>query len=183
MPGGAQMDSARLNDWLQVIGIFALVASLIFVGLQMKQTQQIGEGEAAAYYSEITSSFRNTVIDYPEVWRSGCMGEELSDGDQTRFAQMYYSYLSAAYWLWIANDVGIIQAKTNVLTNAFAANIHRYPGIAKMNASKRLWSLEGSKLDLLSLQRFSAEIQTRLAELEKIESDPLSDPDWCGNFS
>jgi len=177
------MDSAKLNDWLQVIGIFALVASLIFVGLQMKQNQQIGEGEAAAYFSQITSSFRITVIDNAEVWRSGCMGEELSDGEQTRFAQMYYSYMAAAYWLWLANDVGIIQAKTNVLTNAYAANIHRYPGIAKMNASKQRWSIEGSKLDLLSLQRFSAAVQTRLAELEKIEPEPLSDPDWCGNFS
>ncbi len=35
------MDSAKLNDWLQVIGIFALVASLIFVGFQMKQEQEI----------------------------------------------------------------------------------------------------------------------------------------------
>jgi hypothetical protein len=35
------MDSAKLNDWMQVIGIFALVASLIFVGLQMKQDHEI----------------------------------------------------------------------------------------------------------------------------------------------
>ena len=42
------MDSAKLNDWLQVIGIFALVASLVFVGFQIKQTQEIGQGEAAA---------------------------------------------------------------------------------------------------------------------------------------
>jgi hypothetical protein len=35
------MDSAKLNDWMQVFGIFALVGSLIFVGLQMKQDQDI----------------------------------------------------------------------------------------------------------------------------------------------
>ncbi len=35
------MDSAKLNDWLQVAGIFALVASLIFVGLQMRQDREI----------------------------------------------------------------------------------------------------------------------------------------------
>ena len=35
------MDSAKLNDWLQVLGIFALVASLIFVGLQMRQDREI----------------------------------------------------------------------------------------------------------------------------------------------
>lgn len=35
------MDLAKLNDWMQVLGIFALVASLIFVGLQMKQGHEI----------------------------------------------------------------------------------------------------------------------------------------------
>ncbi len=35
------MDSAKLNDWMQVVGIFAVVASLIFVGLQMIQDREI----------------------------------------------------------------------------------------------------------------------------------------------
>lgn len=35
------MDSAKLNDWLQVLGMFAVVASLIFVGLQMRQDHEI----------------------------------------------------------------------------------------------------------------------------------------------
>jgi len=40
------MDSSKLNDWMQGIGIFALVASLIFVGLQMKQTHEIALSQA-----------------------------------------------------------------------------------------------------------------------------------------
>jgi len=40
------MNSAKLNDWLQVVGIFALVGSLIFVGLQMRQTQKIALSQA-----------------------------------------------------------------------------------------------------------------------------------------
>jgi hypothetical protein len=43
------MDSAKLNDWMQVVGIFAVVASLVFVGLQMKQSQEIA---IAAQYHE-----------------------------------------------------------------------------------------------------------------------------------
>jgi hypothetical protein len=43
--GGAQSDSSKLSDWLQVIGLFAVVASLIFVGLQMKQTDAIALSE------------------------------------------------------------------------------------------------------------------------------------------
>ena len=35
------MDSAKINDWMQVVGIFSVVASLVFVGLQMQQDRQI----------------------------------------------------------------------------------------------------------------------------------------------
>ena len=37
------MNSGKLNDWLQVVGMFAVVVSLIFVGLQMRQTQVIAD--------------------------------------------------------------------------------------------------------------------------------------------
>lgn len=35
------MDSAKLNDWMQVVGIFSVVASLIFVGMQMQLDRDI----------------------------------------------------------------------------------------------------------------------------------------------
>ncbi len=35
------MDTAKLNDWMQIIGIFAVVISLMFVGFQLKQSQDI----------------------------------------------------------------------------------------------------------------------------------------------
>jgi hypothetical protein len=37
------MDSSKISDWMQIIGIFAVVLSLIFVGLQMRQTQEIAK--------------------------------------------------------------------------------------------------------------------------------------------
>ena len=43
------MDSAKLNDWLQVVGLFGVIASLIFVGLQMKQDREVAV--LAAYQS------------------------------------------------------------------------------------------------------------------------------------
>jgi hypothetical protein len=48
------VDSAKLNDWLQVIGLFGVIASLIFVGLQMKQAQEIAM--SAAYQARADAS-------------------------------------------------------------------------------------------------------------------------------
>ena len=40
------MNATKLNDWMQVVGIFAVVASLIFVGLEMRQAQEISMSQA-----------------------------------------------------------------------------------------------------------------------------------------
>ena len=48
------MDSAKLNDWLQVIGLFGVVASLIFVGLQMKQDREIALSAATQARTDTT---------------------------------------------------------------------------------------------------------------------------------
>ncbi len=48
------MDSAKLNDWMQVFGIFALVGSLVFVGLQMKQDRQIALSAATQAKTDTT---------------------------------------------------------------------------------------------------------------------------------
>ena len=46
------MNSAKLNDWLQVIGLFGVIASLIFVGMQMKQDRDIALSQAYQSRSE-----------------------------------------------------------------------------------------------------------------------------------
>jgi hypothetical protein len=35
------MNSSRIRDWLEIIGLFSVVTSLIFVGIQMRQSQDI----------------------------------------------------------------------------------------------------------------------------------------------
>lgn len=53
------MNSSKLSEWMQIIGIFAVVLSLIFVGLQMRQTQDIAE---ATLYQMRSDSAREMII-------------------------------------------------------------------------------------------------------------------------
>ena len=55
------MDSAKLNDWMQVVGIFSLVASLVFVGYQLRQDREIAK---AAIYQERTSATSELLSTY-----------------------------------------------------------------------------------------------------------------------
>ncbi len=64
------MDSDKLNDWMQVVGIFAVVVSLMFVGYQLKQSQDIAiagqnqerQSVAIDYYASLIQV--DEIVDY-----------------------------------------------------------------------------------------------------------------------
>ncbi len=47
------METQKLNDWLQILGMFGVIASLIFVGLEMRQSREIAISQT--YQSRATS--------------------------------------------------------------------------------------------------------------------------------
>ena len=62
MEAGDLVDSAKLQDWLQIIGAFSIVASLIFVGLQLRQTQEIAIANQYQDRAALSANFRLAVI-------------------------------------------------------------------------------------------------------------------------
>ncbi len=59
------MDSAKINDWLQVVGLFGVIASLIFVGLQMKQDREIALSAISQARTEATMQAINDQMSNP----------------------------------------------------------------------------------------------------------------------
>lgn len=47
------MKSNKLHDWIEAVGIFAVVASLVFIGLEMRQAHEISLSQA--YQSRVAS--------------------------------------------------------------------------------------------------------------------------------
>ncbi len=76
------MDSAKLNDWMQVIGIFALVASLIFVGLEMRQSQRIAL--SATYQARADSSMVLRMAALESERLQTAMAKSFQDGNLER---------------------------------------------------------------------------------------------------
>ena len=69
---------ATLNDWLQVAGLFGVVASLVFVGLQMRQQQAIALSVATQARTETTIQAIQTQFANP-YYMSGM--DKLEAGD------------------------------------------------------------------------------------------------------
>ena len=174
------MKAETLNDWLQIIGLFGIMASLFFVGMQVRQTQAIGEGESATNFIESTIAARAMLADHADVWVRGGMGEEMGVADEAVFAQLYRAYSQGSYFAWLAARNGILEVDFATVTNAFAANVHRYPGFASIGADWRAWREEGFKDNFENVREFTAAVSARVAELKTVDPDPNYDVKWCG---
>ena len=60
------VDTAKISDWLQIIGMFGVIASLTFVGLQMKQAQQIALSSTYQARSAATVDSLMAAVSSPE---------------------------------------------------------------------------------------------------------------------
>lgn len=86
------MDSAKLNDWIQAFGIFAVVASLVFVGLQLKQSQDIALSQASQSRTSATveilvSSAENSHFVSSIAKRRGGAGDALTVEERVAMRQ------------------------------------------------------------------------------------------------
>jgi hypothetical protein len=101
------VDSKKLTDWMQVIGIFALVSSLIFVGLQMRQTQKIA----------IASQFQARTEATMNLWLVGIEADYLparSLRDQIT-ADVTARDINTVLWLWNSWDSHYYQYQAGFL--------------------------------------------------------------------
>jgi hypothetical protein len=92
------VDSAKLNDWMQVIGIFALVASLLFVGLQMKQSQEIA---LAAQYQARAEAAQNMFMTMQE---SGISMRSIQKPLNEKTPEELAAAYNVAVWGWTQYD-------------------------------------------------------------------------------
>jgi len=58
--------SRKLNDWLQIVGLFGVIGSLIFVGIQLKQTQDIALSETYQNRTTATVDMNAGAMSSPE---------------------------------------------------------------------------------------------------------------------
>ena len=87
---GAQIKNEYWKGWLEGIGIVAIVASLLFVGLQMRQAQQFAMAEVyqktLSSRSELTNSINENVV----IWNKGRSGGELTDDEARHLESHFY---------------------------------------------------------------------------------------------
>jgi negative regulator of sigma E activity len=92
------MNKPNWKDIAEALGVTAIVASLIFVGLQMKQAQDIAQNEISLGILEAGVEMNSQLNQYADIWVKGAQGDELSDTEALIFANLMNNLNDQAFW-------------------------------------------------------------------------------------
>jgi len=169
------MDSAKLNDWMQVVGIFAVVASLVFVGLQMRQDRDIAVAQIWAMSDQSVTEISQMVADNRDLWVRGIKGEKLSEVDQAAFQSIAWAVIRRHGN--IANRIQLLSygSSTERRVQRLAFDLYRYPGLRKSFDELRATArTRDSVFGRGETGGFEVEVEKALAELDS-SSPPIPD--------
>ena len=124
---GVVMKSVSWKAMIELVGIVAIVASLIFVGLQLRQEQRVASIEAGFNLIESYYEQRNGMIENADTWAKGNAGEEeLSPTEVVIYKALIRKQWAHAYWA--THAMKQLGNEHNVEVHDFAGFLYRNPG-------------------------------------------------------
>lgn len=127
------MKSANWHDIAELMGIAAVVGSLLFVGLQMQQTQEIARTERNASELANTMEVSDAIIAHADIWVRGNAGDELTSVEEVIFSRLVRNVNDLAYF-------GVQQERLLGLDEAAELEIATYAGFLYENpGARRVW--------------------------------------------
>ena len=158
------------------------MASLVFVGLQVRQTDTIASLEGQEYAVQRHYDMLSLMTEFAEVWQRGCSGEELNTTERVQFAKILAVYQNNNFAGWRRLHLSSYRdGSSDYNINASAANIHRYPGFAATYHALAEWRDLGQD-DLGPVYKeYRRLIAARLEELAESEPEPVYETELCGH--
>jgi hypothetical protein len=166
----AELKSTNWKDIAELIGITAIVASLVFVGMQMKQSQQLAFAESVQLMRANGIEQGSLQAQHIGVWIRGNLGEELDDEDVEIYKILYTQVQNQWFFNWLALD-SIGTGYEGVGPRSFAKFLHENPG------ARAEWTRTTAASGLLQTRApgefpaFAAEVQAALMRLESTSSE------------
>ncbi len=172
------MNSLKLNDWVQAAGVLAVVASLIFVGIEVRQSGRSAMDASLISDNGVIVGIEELVTQNPDAWYRGCRGDKLQPADEVIFTHTFHAYEFLYYLRWLRAERGVGAATASISIDNMAATIHRNAGL------RRLWDDHGKARyhmpDDIPFQRWRVLVDARLDEFVIFEPVPLRNLARCG---
>ena len=126
------------KSYAELVGLAAVVASLVFVGLELRQSHIIAQADMHASTLDNILEVRNAKIANANIWMKGNSGEELTTAEKEVYAQLVYM-TNDRFWFAVREQQLLGLEEIGGLDIAqFASYLHENP------RARRLWrSREG----------------------------------------
>ena len=162
------MTREKWRDVLEIVGVFSIVASLIFVGLQIRQEQTMNLFQATADFDDTMFEYARIIGENPELWRKGLSGGELTESEEIQFQAL--AYIAEQKFDGIYSRSLLVENGRNVdgIARHFASNLHAFPGLRREFLSRC------HRMNSMGLEpRFCAHVERTLKRLDSGELPPV----------
>ena len=175
----------KTTNWrtvAELTGMAAIVASLIFLAMEVRQNHQVGRTETGLALLQSLQQGHEMVLANTDVWVRGCRGDELNDIDRAQFAMLVRGYVQRIYFVWLTSEDSILDLGSVTPADHFARTFHRYPGFSTMVLLQGEWLGHNDEQDIRPIDelRFRDDVTSRILKLRETEPNPEFDPALCG---
>jgi len=127
------MKSVSWKDIAELVGIAAIVASLIFLGLQMQQAERLAQNEEDLAILTSMISINTEMSENADIWLRGATGGDLSDTDAFIFKKLVNNANLNYFFGYVRENRMGRSEVARMQIHDFTAMLHRNPG------ARRVW--------------------------------------------
>ena len=121
------MNISNWKETAELIGFAGIIVSLVFVGLQMKQAQDIASNEVSLGAFATGVEISNQMNEHADIWVRGSKGEELNEVERLIFANLMKNLNYEAFWhSSMRRQLGSDEPPREIFN--FARRLHQNPG-------------------------------------------------------
>ena len=125
----------------EFVGISAIIGSLVFVGMQLRQEQAIAIVDTYGSIVESNEAVLSLIGEHPDIWEKGLLGDKLSTSDEIVFSGMVRAVFSHHAHMFI-RFARIGPGDPEGIMKDFAYAIYIFPGL------RRQWEADNEFQDL-----------------------------------
>ena len=127
--------STNWKDVAELVGIAAIVASLVFVGVQLQQDQEIAEAQIHLGATANVAATTQSIADNQSVWRRGLVGEDLTPDERATFNAIARAIYQRHFGLY-NRGLRLTLSSPELVVRRFAFFAYQYKGLRQYLATK-----------------------------------------------
>ena len=127
-------------DWPRLVGFVGVTLSLIFVGLELRESQLGTQLQYRGDSSNRSLEYRSVLAENADVWLRGCQGHELTAAEDFVFTSLVIAFMIEVEDSWGRSGLQSADDNQSFFVNLAALNIYRYPGIKEKSEALFEWA-------------------------------------------